>query len=159
MNNTIIKICSGEYSNPDAYTNVIRYIYNKNFHGGYGFPVYASVDKIIEQFTLSQKYSISLSNRYIWHFVVSIKGVHDYNVLLSLANTIATFFSSHYQVLYSLDLAPGHYHLHFCVNAYSYKPTYTPLTDKILQDYLDLTSIFLSNLYPEKSIQIINEEN
>ena len=151
----IINVCAGEYSNSDAYESTIHYVYSKNYYGGYGFPVFATAEEIIKYFYYAQETSKHIADRSVWHFNVSIAGLKNHTTYLLLANAIASLFADNYQILYSLDLEPGRYHLHFVVNNYSYHPDTTLLTPERFYQYHLLIENIIRTLYPDNII--INE--
>lgn len=158
MKFNVINVCKGEYSNSDAYESTIYYAYSKNYIGGYGFPLPATAEEIIKYFYYAQEASHIISDRSVWHFNVSIadlKNCKNHTAYLLLADTIAALFAKDYQVLYSLDLEPGHYHLHFVVNNYSYHPDTAVLTAERFYQYNLLIEKIIQKLYPCN--RIINE--
>lgn len=155
MKPNVINVCKGEYSNSDAYESTIYYACSKNYIGGYGFPLPAAPEEIIRYFYYAQEASNFIADRSVWHFNVSIADLKNHTTYLLLADAIASLFAKNYQVLYSLDLEPGRYHLHFVVNNYSYHPDTAVLTPERFYQYNLLIEEIIQNLYPYN--HIINE--
>lgn len=122
MKINLIKIFPGDYSNLDAYNRITDYILQKPYVGGYGFTLPLTKSTVIKQLEASNLASTYNGDRFVWHFIISIPRIKKHSTLLLLAEKIATLFTRDYQILYALDLDPGHYHLHFAINAYSYHP-------------------------------------
>lgn len=152
---SVIKIPSGTYTNSDVYERVLTYVVKKNYIGGYLLQFPFTRDSIINQFYSCEINSIHFVEPKIRHFVVSVSNIRSHNTLLLLAEQIASVFCPHYQVLYSLDLKTGHYHLHFAVNNYHFHPSGEPLSDFLFQQYLTQISDILYRHFPSHIVEII----
>ena len=124
MSDIRIEVFDGDYSNDDVYERVLGYIAQKECVSGYGFTCNPGIS-IIEQFKLSEFYSLHKNPQKIWHFCITFSDHHDSNWLLPMAVWIAKYFSPGYQVLFGLDTEWG---------GHSYSPTgkYHPNLPKLL---------------------------
>lgn len=156
MKNIIIKIIGDAYShtNDTAYQNLISYISQKSFFGGYGILPPYQLDFLTEQFIQSEYHSHHYTDKKVWHFIIAIQDIPKYT-LASLANTISSIFCFHYQCIYGIDFEHGHDHIHFAVNAYSYQADYPTLSQDIFESYLEKVNTLLSARYPEHRIDTI----
>ena len=173
MSDIRIEVFNGDYSNDDVYEKVLGYIAQKECVSGYGFTCNPDIS-IIEQFKLSEFYSLHENPQKIWHFCITFSDHHDSNWLLPMAVWIAKYFSPGYQVLFGLDTERGchsysptgkyHYpfenakgntpHLHFAVNAFSYHPEASVLTTEIMHNCLTHIQGTLSNMYPNMTVTL-----
>lgn len=155
MNKTsIIKLPKGSYTNDDVYECVITYVMKKDFVGGYLLPVPLTRDAVLNQF-----YSCEIQSQYfiepkIRHFIISVSKIKSIQKLLLLGEQIAFLFCPNYQVVYSLDLETGKYHLHFAVNNYNYHPNKEPLTDLLFEQYLKQIKIILQTSFPSHMVML-----
>ena len=145
-----IEAFPGEYSNDDAYVNVLKYLSKKAYLGGFGYSPNLPVS-IAEQFQLSELCSKADSQQKVWHFCICFSQSWDHTALLKMAVWIASTFSEKYQVMYALDLErngkPAIPHLHFCVNAFSYHPDLPPLSKELMKQHLEMIQQELSAQY------------
>lgn len=148
MSDVRIEVFNGPYDNDDAYNRVLGYISNKLYCNGYGFS-YDRSFSIIEQFRLSEKYSAYQNDRKIWHFAITFASNLGHTYLLNMASEAALMFASDYQAFFGLDTkkSNGEYspHLHFAVNAFSYKPQTEPLTKERMFAYMGALKKLLSS--------------
>ena len=156
MKNSIIKLIAGSYENTDAYEGVLTYVISKDYVGGYSLNFPLERDSVISQFHSAEEYSSHFNSRMIWHFTVSIGDIRSHNKLLLLGAQIASLFADKYQVIYSLDLKPGKYHLHFAVNAYSYISCVEPLSDFYFMGYVSLISEILHTHFPTYPVKFVD---
>lgn len=153
MSDIRIEALSGDYSNDDVYERLLGYISQKSYIGGYGFAYNPDIS-IIEQFRLSETYSSNSSLRKMWHFIITFSTSWNHQPLLQLADFVAKGFSLEYQVLFGLDTEQGNPHLHFGVNAFSYHPDHSVLSEEIMHDYLKQLQAFLQNHYPAMAVTL-----
>lgn len=151
MSNIRIEVLDGNYDNDDVYNRVLGYISNKKYIGGYGFNYDISLS-IIEQFQLSEIYSMYSNEQKIWHFIVTFSSNLDHTYLLNMAVEISLIFTPTYQILFGLDAEKSpnmkcRPHLHFGVNAFSYHPQILPLTKEYMQRYMNDLQELLSRKY------------
>lgn len=131
-----IEVKAGDYDTDDAYNNVLGYISNKAYIGGYGFSCNLG-PSVIEQFRLSETCSHFSQPQKIWHFFITFSKKWSRNHLLEMAVSIANDFSPWYQVLFGLDEKSRNPHLHFGVNAYSYHPDQPVLSAEKMESYIE----------------------
>lgn len=129
-----IEVKAGDYDTDDAYNNVLGYISNKAYIGGYGFSCNLG-PSVIGQFRLSETCSHFSQPQKIWHFFITFSQRWNRNDLLQTAVSVADFFPG-YQVLFGLDDESRNPHLHFGVNAYSYHPDQPVLSAKKMEFYI-----------------------
>lgn len=153
MSTIRIEVLSGDYENDDVYENVLNYITNKNYIGGYGF-TYDESCSITEQFHLSEVYSHQSQAQKMWHFVITFTDYRKSNELLWLAEHVASQFSTEYQILYGLDTVGHSPHLHFGVNAFSYIPGSPVLSREWMHCCMVYIHKLLTNLYPLQSVTL-----
>lgn len=156
MKNSIIKLMAGTYENTDAYERVLTYVMSKDYVGGYSLYLPLNRDSVITQFHYAEDSSLHHNSRMIWHFTVSVGEIRSHRKLLLLGNHIASIFADKYQVVYSLDLETGKYHLHFAVNAYSHTPSVEPLSEFHFTGYVSLISEILHIHFPNHPIYFID---
>lgn len=140
MSDIRIEVFSGDYSNDDVYANVLAYLSEKAYWGGFGFSPNLSIC-ITEQFQLCEYYSNADNPQKLWHFCITFARSREHNALLQMAVWIASTFASNYQIIYALDLERNGKtdipHLHFCVNAFSYHPDYVPLFKELMKQHME----------------------
>lgn len=66
-------------------------------------------------------------------------------------------FAYNYQVLYGLDLETPYPHLHFAVNAYSYRPDHPLLSEELFDEYMATCLNILQHTYPKYKARITEE--
>lgn len=153
MSDIRIETSDGSYGNEDVYNNVIGYISNKTYWGGYGF--YCSPDiSVIEQFKASEAYSDHTNDQKIWHFWITFSRRWSENELLNLADHIAQLFSSEYQIIYGVDMEERNPHLHFGINAFSYHPDHPVLTPEFMHSCLENLQNILRRWYPCETVTL-----
>lgn len=153
MSNIRIKTIEGMYDNYYVYENVLNYIAQKAYVGGYGFSCIPDYP-ISEQFRMSETRSSGSSSRKMWHFIITFSASWNLRPLLQLANTVAKGFASKYQILYGVDTEKGNTHLHFGVNAFSYHPDNPVLSEEIMLDYLTQLQTYLQRCYPHMTVTL-----
>lgn len=158
MSNSLIIIYTGEYSNDDAYERVLSYVSNKNYVCGYAVPVPIERNSLIASYREANENSNYETSRYIWHFTISLPEISNLGRFMSVANSIAKVFAYDYQVLYSLDLATGHPHIHFAINNYSYHPERCPLSEDLFDAYIKQSLSILQSFYPTYKAKIRYQE-
>lgn len=153
MSDIRIEALPGDYSNDDVYENVLGYIGDKSYIGGFGFTYNPDIS-IIEQFQLSEQYSSGSSSKKIWHFIITFSTSWHHLILLQLATVIARGFASEYQILFGLDTDQGRPHLHFGVNAFSYHPDLPVLSEEKMLNYLTQLQNYLKKIYPAMTVTL-----
>ena len=155
MSDIRIEVFKGDYENENAYENVLDYIGEKTYLGGYGFTPNESCS-IIQQFQLSEDYSTyrGPDPRKIWHFGITFLRPQNHTELLCLAEQISLVFFADYQVLYGLDTEKHGPHLHFGVNAFSYHPDTPILTKEKMRDYLITIQSIIFSQYPGQTVTL-----
>lgn len=153
MKKNLIIVCAGDYSNSDVYERVLSYIVQKCYIGGYGFPLPPNVDSVVCEFYRCEEISNYDNTRKLWHFTVSLPNL-KITTLLHWAETITQVFSEEYDILYGIDLDPGHYHIHFAVNTYGYFPNTPPLTSSLFHSHLLTIKQLLSATYLDRQTTI-----
>lgn len=148
-----IKIIPGNYTNLDAFYNVINYISSKDIIGGYGFWG-NSPKSVAEQFLNCVKYSCEVVNKELWHFVISSHAFSNPYETFRLGNEIAKIIKDHYQIIFAYDNETRNPHLHFAVNSYSYLPNHPVLTQEIFSEFLNQVKILLYKIYPSLPVHI-----
>ena len=160
MKNSLIIIQPGDYANSDAYDAVLTYVTKKDYVGGYAIPLPPTKDSLISAFRSAEENSDYQNSRYLWHFVISVPEKVNYKLYLQMADEIAMRFAYQYQVVYALDLQTSHPHIHFAVNAYSYDPNQSPLSEDYFNQYMQMALIILQNTFPMYKAKLtIREEN
>lgn len=154
MKKNLIIVCAGDYSNSDVYERVLSYIIRKDYIGGYGFPLPTDKESVLNEFYRCEETSDYDSNQKLWHFTISLPGMRA-TTLLHLAETITQTFAGKYDLLYGVDLEPGHYHIHFAVNVYGYFPKIPLLTPPIFHTYLLNIKQLLLTQYPNRQTEIL----
>lgn len=157
MKKNLIIVCAGNYSNSDAYERVLSYIVQKRYIGGYGFPFPPNRESAVREFYRCEEISDYDSTRKLWHFTISLPSLKT-TTLLHWAEAITQVFSKEYDILYGIDLDPGHYHIHFAVNTYGYFPNIPPLTSSLFHSYLLTIKQLLSATYPDRQTLIYYKE-
>lgn len=153
MSNIRIEALKGDYKNYDVYENVLNYIAQKTYIGGYGFS--CNPDYLInEQFRMSETCSSNSSIRKMWHFIITFSASWNLQPLLQLANTVAMGFAPEYQILYGIDTKKGNTHLHFGVNAFSYHPDHPVLSEEMMLDYLTQLQKYLQKHYSHMTVTL-----
>lgn len=155
--NLLIIVCAGDYSNSDVYERVLSYIIRKDYIGGYGFPLPPEKESILSEFYRCERISDYDSDRKLWHFTISLPGLKT-ATLLRLAETITQVFAGKYDLLYGVDLEPGHYHIHFAVNTYGCFPNAPLLTPPLFHSCLLEIKHLLSTQYPNRQVEILYKE-
>lgn len=130
-----IEVHAGDYDTDNAYNNVLGYISNKTYIGGYGFSCNPG-PSVIEQFRLSETCSHFSQPQKIWHFFITFSQRWNHNDLLQTAVSVADSYFPGYQVLFGLDEEGMNLHLHFGVNAYSYHPDRPVLSAEKMEFYI-----------------------
>lgn len=153
MSDIRIEVPGGAYENDDVYENLLGYISNKSYLGGYGFTC-ASEYTVSEQFRMSETCSSYSGSRKMWHFFITFSARWSIQSLLQLANIISMGFSFQYQILFCVDTEPGNPHLHFGVNAFSYHPDSPVLSEKLMQNYLSQLQQFFQHNYPYLTVTL-----
>lgn len=153
MSQIIIKVIPGNYENENVYENVLLYIANKTYIGGYGFSCNNSLS-IASQFRLSETNSEKISSQKIWHFVITFSECWKHIELIQLATYVASIFAPQYQVFYGVDLIGHSPHLHFAVNAFSYHPESPVLSKDLLYNSMTHIHRTVCKLYPFKSVAL-----
>ncbi|WP_302955449.1 relaxase/mobilization nuclease domain-containing protein [[Clostridium] scindens] len=145
MSDIRAEIVNELYQDPCSYRNTINYVAKNSFrYGGYGFYPHTPDDAAKEFLNIYDTATYD-SDRNLWHFFISFSTNTDKYYLLSLANQIAFCFAPLYQIFYGLHTKTGHYHIHFIVNAYSYRPNTPPLDMSTMQTYMNQVKSFLSS--------------
>lgn len=121
MKSNLIIVFAGDYSSQDVYERFLDYIVRKSYIGGYGFPLPPDKANVLSEFHRCEGISNYDADQKLWHFTVSLPRLRT-TTLLSLAETVTRLFSGKYDLLYGIDLDPGHYHIHFAVNVYGCSP-------------------------------------
>lgn len=153
MSDIRIEIFKGDYDNDDAYENILNYIAQKSYIGGYGFSCIPDYP-ISEQFRMSETCSSGSSSRKMWHFIITFSTRWSIQSLLQLGTIISTGFSFNYQILFCIDTEPGNPHLHFGVNAFSYHPDTPVMSEKLMREYVRQLQQFLQQTYPHLTVTI-----
>ncbi len=136
------------HTNFDAYDNVLNYVFAKNYVNGYGYPCNSTAREIIACFKIARDTSPYIQDRLLWHFTVSIKGLRRPTVYQELGRMISELFATQYQVVYALDQDPGKHHLHFVVNAFSYRPNVAPLTEDRFEMFVPYIQNIIKTAFP-----------
>ena len=158
MKNSLIIIQPGDYANSDAYESVLTYVTKKDYVGGYVIPIPPTRDSLIAAFRSAEENSDYQNSRYLWHFVISLPEKVNYKLYLQMADEIAMRFAYMYQVVYALDLQTSHPHIHFAVNAYSYHPNQSPLSEDYFDQYMQMTLVILQNTFPKYKAKLTTRE-
>lgn len=149
MNNALIKICDGEYTNDDAIEQAIEYIYRLNTNRNlpsycYGiFP--PDHENIIRQFKYVRIVQNNVPDRKVWHLVLSFPKNESSQHFLRLVDKIAKLFGNKYMVCYAFHNDTEHFHAHFIISATSYIPHYPELNQNTLTQYLYQAQIIADN--------------
>jgi len=155
MSDIRIEAFSGDYSNDNAYENVLGYISQKTYIGGFGFTCNPDIS-IIRQFQLSEENSLYASSnpRKMWHLIITFSTSWNHLPLLQLAIAVANGFASDYQIMFGLDTDQGRPHLHFGVNAFSYHPDHSVLSETKMHNYLIQLQEYLKKCYPNMTVTL-----
>lgn len=157
MSDIRIEVYRGDYSNDDVYQNVLGYLANKAYLGGYGFSPNLPMT-ITEQFQLSEQYSQIKQDQKIWHFGITFSYRWKHTDLLKLADDVSLFFSQSFQIMYALDLkrdtGENVPHLHFAVNAFSYHPDFPPLSREYMKVCMPKVQNYLCNKFDPLSVTL-----
>lgn len=153
MSDIRIEVFSGSYSNDDAYNRVLGYIGQKTYLGGYGFSC-NSHSTIIKQFQLSEQYSHYKNPQKIWHFIITFSEPWKHYDLLCMGVHVSAVFKDHYQILFGLDTIGQNPHLHFGVNAFSYRPDDPILNHSRMSQYMLGIQEYLKRNYPYHTVTL-----
>lgn len=148
---------TGDFTNPDAITNAIRYIYayppQKPYYKHktiyfYGLPYLGyqpSIDSLIKQLVNVRDLQNCTIPRQLWHFYLTfpIKFSSKFGSYFYFADRIAALFADAYPVCYAYHTKNKttksyHSHFHFVVSTSSYIQNYPPLDWDRMQYYLDI---------------------
>lgn len=141
MDNAIIKVCDGEYTNDNAIERTIEYIYRLNNNRNlppycYGIfpPVY---ENMIREFQYVRTVQNNVPDRKVWHLVLSFpEEMNRQYFYSSFADKIATLFRNAYMLCYAFHNDTENFHVHFIISATSYIPNYSELNEDTLMQYL-----------------------
>lgn len=148
MKESLIIIQPGDYANGDAYESVLTYVSKKDYVGGYAIPIPPTKETLISAYRLAEESSDYQNSRYLWHFVISLPEKVNYKTFLQIADQIAMHIAYEYQVVYALDLQKSCPHIHFAINAYSYHPNQSPLSEDLFEKYIRTAFNILQQTYP-----------
>lgn len=122
----LVKIVNGEYRNKDAVSNVIHYITDPEKTGHYigaiGVNPY-DPQKMVDQMILVKKaFGKEKGHRNVRHFIVSFdkKSHITPEEARWIAEDVAGFYSSRYQICYGVHLNTDDLHIHFALNTVSF---------------------------------------
>ena len=122
----LVKIVNGEYKNRDALSNVIHYITNpektEHYIGAIGVNPY-DPQKMVDQMLLVKKvFGKEDGHRNVRHFIISFdkKDHITPEEAQWIAEDVARFYSSRYQICYGVHLNTDDLHIHFALNTVSF---------------------------------------
>lgn len=140
MNNALIKICNGEYTNDDAIEKATGYIYRLNTN--HNLPTYCygifppCYENIIKEFEYVRTMQNNVPDRKVWQLILSVPETEANQQYFILADKIAKLFSNEYMVCYSFHYDTNHFHAHFVISATSYILNHTDLNKTMLYNYI-----------------------
>ncbi len=149
MNNALIKICNGEYTNNEAIKRAIEYIYRLNTNRNlpsycYGiFP--PSYENIVKKFEYIRTVQSDIPDRKVWHLVLAFPEKESNQQYFSLTDKIGQLFGNAYMVCYAFHNDTEHFHAHFIISATSYIFNYPELTKGKVMQYLYQAQIIAAN--------------
>lgn len=159
MCDILIKNILGDYANEGAYNRVLGYISQKAYIGGFGFACIPGLS-IIEQFRLSETCSNHAGSRKMWHFIITFQKEWPFPLLFSMAVQVSGLFAERYQILFGVDYDKKIPHLHFGMNAFSYRPDIPQLSETEMHGCLVYIQQMLQGRHPNKTVTLkyITEE-
>lgn len=137
-----------DYSSNNTIQNTIHYItrFNDNnifFYGNWP-PTADSAISLFEN--LRTTFPESTAEQQVQHFIISFESMKDLSFINSYAEQIASLLASAFPVCFATHTDKEHYHTHFIVSTTSYIPGHKPLTDKILQQYINSITNFSKSI-------------
>lgn len=121
----LVKMIKGDYKNYDAVEKVIRYTTNPEKTEGYigacGMDPFDPEHMIVQMHKVKRAFEKEKGYRQVKHFVVSFpdSGITKEQAL-RMAEEIATFYKSRYQICYAVHSNTENLHIHFVMNTVSY---------------------------------------
>ncbi len=129
-------VFGGEYKNPDACENVIRYVFRQKSSSPIGgnavYPI--ETENVIDQFQLIKEGYHKMNGRQVFHFCLSYPDNSDDRKILAYedAKQVSQMIGREFQNVYGIHEDTDHVHVHFAVNSVSYRNG-----KKITQEYLE----------------------
>lgn len=147
MDNALIKIISGEYRNPDAIENAIKYICRYDDENSLHLYLYGAIPSprvtisyknILNAFYASQNIQNNTYERNLWHLVISFPIDFDFmkEKHFRFINEVAQLFSAEYVNCFSYHTDTDNPHFHFIISAASYIPNIPPLIPQKMDSYI-----------------------
>lgn len=129
MENLIIKMVDEHYKTDNDIFMLVKYIAAEGKNKGSekllccgGRGVAKKADKAAKQMIAVQKIYGKNNRRRLYQMIVSFpKGMNDKSLIRQIAENIAEMLFSEYQVFYGIHISRENWHIHFAINAVSYR--------------------------------------
>lgn len=129
MGRLTIKMIREFYKSDSDIENLIKYIaaqgtnmYKEKLLCCKGRGVSSNVKKVSDQMIAVQKAFGKNNKRRIYHLIVSFPpDLHDKKLIKKAADEIASMLYEDYQVFYGIHTSKSSWHIHYAINAVSYK--------------------------------------
>jgi hypothetical protein len=125
----IVKLLNKHYHTDRDISNVINYIAGNGHNKGKeqllkcrGFGVSQDTNEAARQMIAVQRAYGKDNKRRLYHLIVSYRpNLPTHEILKNTADRIAYFLFNDYQVFYGIHISKEHWHIHFAINAVSYR--------------------------------------
>jgi len=126
MGSVTVKNFTNNYENNPAIKNLLRYVVSKkdtdecvDYWGTKG--LLKDINKAYGVITRMQRYLKCDNGKRMIHFVISFpKDIRSEEMVFIIADAIASYLSSEYQLVYGIHVDTDNYHIHFAMNSVSY---------------------------------------
>ena len=129
MEKLVIKMKNSHYKSPVRMKNLVKYVAaqgkNKDREKLLYFKIRGTsskINKALKQMVCIQEMYGKDYERRMYHLIVSFpKDMHDKSVIIKCADEISDYIFKDYQVAYGIHMSKENWHIHFAINAVSYR--------------------------------------